>query len=415
MTLQPQRSPIATLACLIAATFASPDETIAGDAAETSGTDRYGGTLAIEAEATGFFRVEQIGRRWLFVTPDGHGYFALGANHVGRYLDEQADELGLLDRFGNDRGRAAAFLIGQMRAMGLNAGEAYAPLAPELKTELPYVANLRFPEGGKYRFDMFDPALQDRLTRSVIAQCAAFRDDPMAIGIAFADLPVWDGRRVAYFESLAEDRPGAIALAESRAAGRSDEAFLAHAADTLYAVLSDACERGAPNHLFFGERFRLRGTPDAVIAAVGPHVDVFCTQALILSPQRPPEWQVFQPERYAEEHDLAGKPLVVIDWAAPFSLGEAFETDRGTLHGERVASEQAAAWLAEAAAQPFLVGVFKCQFIGLHGNDRWFDGRARRTYLQDDGRPFDVRTALTRDAHRQTLRTAYGQTQRDRP
>lgn len=99
--------------------------------------DRFGGNKAISSEATGFFRVEEINGRWLFVTPEGHGYVALGANHVGKYLDLQADEMGLLGRFAGDRARAADYLIQQMRQMGLNAGEAYAPLAPELKPELP--------------------------------------------------------------------------------------------------------------------------------------------------------------------------------------------------------------------------------------------------------------------------------------
>ena len=154
--------------------------------------DRFGGNTAIQSHATGFFRVESFGERWLFVTPEGHGYAALGANHVGRYLNEQADQMGLMARFDHDRGRAAAYLIEQMRAMGLNAGEAYAPLAPELQTQLPWVANFRFPTKSKFAFDVFDPVFQARLRRSVIDQCAPIRDDPMVLGIAFADLPVWD-------------------------------------------------------------------------------------------------------------------------------------------------------------------------------------------------------------------------------
>ena len=65
-----------------------------------------------------------------------------------------------------------------------------------------------------------------------------------------------------------------------------------------------ATREAAPNHLIFGERFRRRGAPDSVIKAAGKYVDVFCTQALVLSPQRPPEWQVFQQEGYAHEFAL---------------------------------------------------------------------------------------------------------------
>ncbi len=370
--------------------------------------DRFGGNKVISLEATGFFRVEEINGRWLFVTPEGHGYVALGANHVGKYLDLQADEMGLLDRFGGDRAKAAEHLIQQMRQMGLNAGEAYAPLAPELKPVLPWVANLRFPAKSKFAFDVFDPEFQQKLRESVIQQCSEFQDDPMVLGIAFADLPVWDQRRVEFYEHLGDSAPGAKQLAKFRQEGKSDQEFLGHVADTLYSALKQACRRGAPNHLFFGERHRLRGTPDAVLRSVGKHVDVFCTQALILSPQRPPEWQVFQAARYDCEQRLTGKPMVIIDWAAPFSLSESMETDRGTLQPEQRAAEEASQWLVEAMKRPYMIGVFKCQLIGLHGNDRWFDGKSRRTYLKDDGTTFKHRTEITRRAHAQALRTAYG-------
>ena len=378
-------------------------------------TDAYGGSLAIGAEATGWFRVEELTnaagqRRWMFVTPEGHGYVALGANHVGRYLDEQAAEYGLLARLGTSRDGAADWLIGQMRDLGLNAGEAYAPIMPEITERLPWVANVRFPGPSKFAFDPFDSAFRRRLDESIRMQCAAFADNRLVLGIAFPDLPVWDERRLAYFDGLPADAPGAIERQRFRDAGRTDDAFLAHVADTLYRQIRESTRTAAPNHLLFGERFRLRGTPDEVIAAVGPHIDVFCTQALILSPQRPPEWQLFQPPRYIEEHRLAGKPMVVIDWAAPFSLGETLETQRGAIRNERAAADEAAEWLVAAVSQPYVVGVFKCQLIGTHANDRWFDGRARRTYLQDDGQPFAYRTERTRQAHREALEIAYGLT-----
>ena len=228
--------------------------------------------------------------------------------------------MGLLSRFSNDRARAAKFLASEMRQLGLTAGEAYAPLAPELQTVLPWVANLKFPGPSKFAFDVFDEVFQTKLKNAVVKQCEEVRDNPMVIGLAFADLPVWDERRVKFFESLDPSTPGVRELAKFRSEGRSDDEFLARVADVLYAAMKTACEAGAPNHLFFGERHRLRGTPDLVLKAIGRHIDVFCTQALILSPQRPPEWQVFQADRYQSEHELTGKPMIVIDWAATLQL-----------------------------------------------------------------------------------------------
>ena len=206
--------------------------------------DRFGGNKAITSEVTGFFRVEKINGRWLFVTPEGHGYVALGANHVGKYLDLQADEMGLFDRFDGDRSKSAAYLIQQMKSMGLNAGEAYAPLAPELKPVLPWVANLKFPTKSKFAFDVFDSEFQENLRQSVIKQCSEFQDDPMVLGIAFADLPVWDKRRVEFYEQLDKSSPGSKQLADFRREGKSDEEFLGHVADKLYRALKQACRQG---------------------------------------------------------------------------------------------------------------------------------------------------------------------------
>ncbi|MBM3889060.1 MAG: hypothetical protein FJ388_08025, partial [Verrucomicrobia bacterium] len=67
-------------------------------------TDRFGGNIAIQREATGHFRVEQVNGRWLFITPEGHGYLALGANHTGKYMSGQ--HAALLKRFNGDEAKA---------------------------------------------------------------------------------------------------------------------------------------------------------------------------------------------------------------------------------------------------------------------------------------------------------------------
>ena len=44
--------------------------------------DRFGGYKPIRSEATGFFRVEKIGPRWWFITPEGHAFVSRGVNHM---------------------------------------------------------------------------------------------------------------------------------------------------------------------------------------------------------------------------------------------------------------------------------------------------------------------------------------------
>lgn len=413
-----------------------------GACASESRFDRYGGYAGIESEATGHFRVEKIDGRWMFITPEGHGYVALGGNHVGKFLDDPEQPEPLSARLDGDRQAAEDALYEAMVEMGLNAGEAYAPLLPSLTKRLPYVVNVDYPDREKLRFDIFDPAYRERLDAQVTAECRKVADDPMVLGIAFADLPVWNSRRVDFFRGLPAEAPGKrkyVEHLESRYDGvaalneaygtafgsfaevvdvdhdneavrSDDEAFLGLVAEALYARLEKLVREAAPNKLFFGERYVLRMVPEPVLRVIGRHVDVFCTQALILSPQRPPEWQVFQRDGYDQDHAATGdKPMIIIDWAAPFSLDETYETERGTVKNEAEASREAAEWLEGVFELPYVIGVFKCQLIGAHGNDRWFpEGRMKRTYLRDDGLPFAFRTPTAKQAHERVLAKVYG-------
>lgn len=374
-------------------------------------TDRFGGTTAIKREATGFFRVEQVNGRWVFLTPEGHGFLALGGNHLGKFMQGQSADL--LRRFAGDREKAASALQGAIRDLGLNAGEAYEPYWPELKDRLPWIAHVGYPAGAQgrnYQFDVFDPAWQARLREHVVRACREHAANPYVIGIAFVDQPEWGQPRLAYFRSLPATAPGRQRLEQFTAAGGRAEDFLGLVADTHYAQLKAAVREGAPHHLFLGERFVLRKAPDAVLKAVGKHVDVFCTQALILSRHRPPEWQVFQRDGWDHEAAFTGRPILVIDWAAPFSLGAAFDHEHGRIKTEAEAGADSSAWLTAALAHSGIVGVFRCQVIGTHGNDRWFEGRAKRTYLRDDGTPFLAMATRVSAANRAALKAAFANT-----
>ena len=106
-------------------------------------------------------------------------------------------------------------------------------------------------------------------------------------------------------------------------------------------------------------------------------------------------------------HQLTGKPIIVDDWAAGFSLEDTFETEYGTFFDERRASQQASDWLISAMRQPYILGVWKCQLLGIHGADRQFKGKSRRTYFRDDGSPYRFRTETAKQAHAKALKLAY--------
>ncbi len=410
----------------------------------TANYDDYGGNKSIERRATGFFRLDSTAGRWLFVTPEGHGYFAIGANHTGKFLLDSSQSGPYLARFGGDTAKAREDLYQNYLRLGYNAGEAYAEIDPYLKTRLPYIAHPEYPQRDYIQMDIFDPKEQKRLFDHTVAECQPLREDKMLLGIAFRDLPLWNTRRMNIVRSWPATAPGKqryvaflqerygdieslneaygstfasigglassetwTITAETEKVNSDDADFMALFAEVWYATLRRAVKQAAPNHLFMGERHQLRDTPDAVLRVVGKHVDVFLTQALIRSKQRPPEWQVFQPEAYRHEHDLTQKPMIIVDWATPFSLGEDFPNENGPIKNERQATDDMALWLREFAKLPFTVGVFKCQFIGSHANDRWFEGKAKRTLIQDDGSDFKHMSPGMAKAHRQTLEAVY--------
>ena len=55
--------------------------------------DSYGGLRALKAEPSGWFRLGRVGDRDLLVTPEGHGYIALGVNHIGALASGGATSL----------------------------------------------------------------------------------------------------------------------------------------------------------------------------------------------------------------------------------------------------------------------------------------------------------------------------------
>ena len=391
--------------------------------------DRFGGFKDIQLKATGFFRLDKVNGRHCFVTPDGHPYVALGANHIGKFLQDDSQNGLILARFKGNEEKAAEFLFQAVRDMALNAGEAYAPIDPRLAKQMPYVLNVSFPVRGKVQFDIFDPEVKRAIWDSVVEQVTPIRDDPFLLGIACPDLPIWDDVRADFYESLPEGTPGRLMfdryfpnrqkeLKKNRPRSRdrkTEEQFLGIVADTLYRIVRGAVDSAAPNHLFFGERFQLRSDlSDPVIASVGKYVDVFCTQALIRSPQRPPEWQLFQKDGWDHEFKVTGRPIMIIDWAAPFSLDHPYEVDIAMIKPEEEATEETNQFLIDSFDQSYIIGNFKCQLIGRHGNDSKFPlGRMKRTYLQDDGSPWPIRTEETRKTHIQVLNTVLEQLKGD--
>ena len=84
---------------------------------DTEGFDSYGGYLNTKGKATGRFHLETVDDRHFLITPEGHGYIALGVCHTGEFKrnGEYFEE-----KCGGDLGVANDELIAHFRVWGYN-------------------------------------------------------------------------------------------------------------------------------------------------------------------------------------------------------------------------------------------------------------------------------------------------------
>jgi hypothetical protein len=100
----------------------------------------------------------------------------------------------------------------------------------------------------------------------------------------------------------------------------------------------------------------------------------------------------------AENH---GKNFDIVDRPIAGLLADLQQ--RGLLESTLVAL-----WITDALSHPAIIGLFRCQLAGTHGNDKWFLDKGKRTYLRDDGSPFPTFADTIREANRAALERAYG-------
>jgi hypothetical protein len=430
--------------------------------------DKFGGFTGVKTGATGFFRVEEIKGRWCFITPEGHPFIAIGPNHTGPTIRDQGRHNGLWQRWNQSPDETAKNMLPIIQGMGFTAGDVYQPESTYTRT-LPWISFFWYGDSNHTFIDVFDEAAMARVTQRAYEHAKSVADNPWLLGIGGPDLSYWDGKLVRQYRQMKPDAPGRQRYAQflseryqkdivafnavygtrfsswhdlaaqemlsypidvindsrdpsevrweiPRPADKTknprmtqdDYAFCALIAKTLFPQLRSAVKRGAPQHLFLGEHLAVRLIPDEVIAAMAPHVDAYLAQAVEVSPQRPPEWQVFQADRWAHEHALLQKPIIIVDWGAVFSFGEAFENKGATIKPEKEASDEAAQFVLDAFAQPHIIGLFLCKLWGTHGNDeRFFQNRAARAYLKPDASEYPYRTDALRKANFEAQRRVF--------
>ena len=337
--------------------------------------DDYGGWTDISATATGVFYIETISGRHLLVTPDGHGFIALGVNHLGAIKTHGPAEADLFtERYQSDWQQFAREVLRQYQDWGFNTVD---DTVVPLRAMRPYLAARNFVRTAKYygkpgekntyEFpDVFDPTVKARLEQEVGSFCRQHRDNKRLIAYYWTDTPTWDihktrrfrdtdwvseirrlsagspgreryaaflrdgydndlarlnrayGLRLESFDKLAKINLGGLDLNRYEIE-RDDQEFLGQIAQTYYGIVGPAMRRHDPRHLVFGEKYLLGDTPPQVIQAAMPHIDAIAVQPgdgyfPIYTPG-----DIYPTAEIEALHKLTGKPIFICDHQISFA------------------------------------------------------------------------------------------------
>jgi hypothetical protein len=299
---------------------------------------RFGGIGPADAgRATGFFHTARIGDRWWLIDPEGRRFIHQGITSV-RTIPTAAANAALMQRFGAPdawAGKTAAFLH-EHGFNGLGGWSDDATLQPA-RSRLVYTKLWNFmsaygkQRGGTYQKPghtgypgdcpfIFDPGFPAFCAEHA-RQLAATKDDPWLLG-HFTDneLP-WTEKLLDRYLALPATDPGRLAAdrwlrqrhgPEASAAsitGQDRQDFVAHAADTYFAAVSQAIRQHDPNHLILGARFhspafKLTG----LFQAAGRHLDVISVNY----------YHAWTPDQKVLNSwaTAAGKPILITEWYA---------------------------------------------------------------------------------------------------
>lgn len=367
--------------------------------------DAIGGTTAVRAKATGYFRTEKINDRWWFVTPEGNGFLSVGINHLDLAALKHPDNVHIFrERYGGQDDRfIKEGIAAPLRDWGFNTigwtqelvGGVWMKPNSILRHShewtqrqfhvagLPYVYNLKFADIEGFNTyvnypDVFDSEFEewaDYVARSV---CFDMAEDRLLLG--YADVPV---------PAIMADKPGG--WAEGLDLDNADDlAKLQRIVRQYFRVTTDAIRRYDRNHLIFGPRFgRSDEMPDWLLKLAGEYFDVLLMNRFLTPEQVRTD--------LARWNDLTGKPVLISDmlYLAPTKLLRVRNKAACYVPDQKARGEAYRRFAEAAFAEPYVVGLHWCAFI---------ENRARKSGLKNYlDEPYEECVSRMREFNRNRL------------
>lgn len=364
--------------------------------------DQYGGWLANQQKATGFFRTGLLNNRWWIIDPEGYPYIFKGIA-VFRAGSSDYQSQKMKDIFGTDSIWAEKETK-KFKMWGFNGTGAWSnvDLVRKLKTPMPYTVIInpmssyksghmqKF--GGKYkvtgwqgyRFDLvmvFDPEFDTYIEKSM-KEIVKYKNDQYLIGY-FTDneLPWKNDALDSHLNLLAKDEH-AYLVAKKWLDDRKGKnatvnditqedrlAFTAFYFETYMKKVTDALRKADPNHLYLGCRFNQDkeelSNPE-IFKVAGKYMD-------IISINHYRKWQPIA-EQMKSWGEWSGKPFLITEW---YTKGEDSGMPNNSGAGWNVHTQLDRGYFYEN----FAIELLKCRYnVGWN----WF------TYQDND--PKDLKT-----------------------
>jgi len=382
--------------------------------AQTTNTlDKYGGVTTLSGKATGWFRVDKIGSRWFFITPEGNAFFSLGITHTGETIKQ--DELGVFkSRFNGNQDKLGAFFLDRLHAWSFNTA-GYGTLAV-MESRIPYVATI-WTEGPRSKSagaksqntDIFDPAVQQRLRSNVRTAAQPHIKNPFCLGYVFIDLPIWNLKPdpgpnyVEFLRSLPDLAPGRVALEKFLQAHPDSgvEGLMNHIAETYYSVICSELRQADPHHLILGDRFmaatpsqQALQTPDSILKTAARFVDVISFQPM--GTQKPIKGYI--------DHvfEITGKPVLLAD-VNTMTMRPARD-QKETAEYEISAGKHTREYYLDAAGSAACIGIHRCT---IRDYQPWNPQFHRRGLLKADDTEYPSLIEMTKETNEQVFRMLY--------
>ena len=378
--------------------------------------DRFGGSGAVQAKATGFFRTEQIEGRWWLITPEGNVFFSKGVNHVS-FSGDRSPALGyspygraVQTRYGAAEKWAEA-TAARMRSWGLNTVGAWSS-SEMFAQRMPYTVILGLADSAGANWqrgevaDVFSTQFEQAVREQARKLCAPRAQDPFLLGY-FSDNELrwgadWRSNKSLFEEFLGqpEDRPGRQALIRqlrarhatveafnqawgtrlgtldelaslkslpmtSEVAKQAQRDFIGAYARAYFKTCHDAITAADPNHLILGCRFAGYFLPETV-AAMSEFTALVSFNHYGFAP---PAGQL------RELHRITSRPVMLTEFSFK-AMDSGLPNTKGA--GKPVATQQDRAdhfdrYVTALARMPFVVGYHWFEYFDQPAEGR-FDG-----------------------------------------